>query len=43
MRRQGLRGVIRGKAVRTAVPDAKVPCPPDRVNRAFRAERPNQL
>jgi putative transposase len=43
MRRQGLRGVIRGKSVRTTVPDAKAPCPADRVNRAFRAERPNQL
>jgi len=41
MRRQGLRGVIRGKSVRTTVPDAKAPCPLDRVNRAFRAERPN--
>jgi transposase InsO family protein len=43
MRRQGLRGVIRGKSVRTTVPDAKAPCPRDRVNREFRAERPNQL
>jgi putative transposase len=43
MRRQGLRGVIRGKGVRTTVPDAKAPCPRDRVNRAFRAERPNEL
>jgi len=43
MRRQGLRGVIRGKSVRTTVPDAKAPCPLDRVNRQFRAERPNQL
>jgi putative transposase len=43
MHRQGLRGVIRGKSVRTTVPDAKAPCPADRVNRAFRAERPNQL
>ena len=43
MRRRGLRGVIRGKSVRTTVPDAKAPCPMDRVNRAFRAERPNQL
>jgi putative transposase len=43
MRRLGLRGAIRGKAVRTTVPDAKAPCPLDRVNRAFRAERPNQL
>ena len=38
MRRQGLRGVIRGKRVRTTVPDAKAPCPLDRVKRVFRAE-----
>ena len=43
MRRQGLRGVIRGKSVRTTVPDAKAACPLDLVNRQFRAERPNQL
>ena len=33
----------RGKSVRTTVPDAKAVCPRDRVNRQFRAERPNQL
>ena len=43
MRRQGLRGVMRGKVVRTTVADAKAPCPLDRVNRQFRAERPDQL
>ncbi len=43
MRSTGLRGVRRGKSVRTTVPDAKAPCPLDRVNRQFRAERPNQL
>jgi transposase InsO family protein len=43
MRRLGLRGVVRGKGVRTTVPDAKAPCPLDRVNREFRADRPNQL
>ena len=43
MRRQSLQGVRRGKAVRTTVPDPKAPCPLDRVNRQFRAERPNQL
>ena len=43
MRRQGLRGVKRGKAVRTTISDAKAPCPLDRVNRVFKAERPNQL
>ena len=43
MRRLGLRGVIRGKVVRTTVSDRTTPCPLDRVNRAFKAERPNQL
>ena len=43
MRKQGLRGVMRGKVVRTTVSDGKAPCPLDRVNRQFRAERPNQL
>jgi transposase InsO family protein len=43
MRRQGLRGVIRGKVVRTTVSDSKAPCPLDRVNRQFKADRPNQL
>jgi putative transposase len=43
MRGAGLRGVIRGKTVRTTVPDTKAPCPMDRVNREFRAVRPNQL
>ena len=43
MRRQGLRGVMRGKVVRTTVSDMKAPCPLDHVNRHFRAERPNQL
>jgi transposase InsO family protein len=43
MRRLGLRGVIRGKVIRTTIPDAKTPCPLDRVNRQFKADRPNQL
>jgi transposase InsO family protein len=43
MRGAGLRGVIRGKSVRTTLADAKAPCPLDRVNRRFLAERPNQL
>jgi len=43
MRELGLRGVRRGKQLRTTVPDPKAPCPLDRVNRQFRAERPNQL
>ncbi len=43
MRRLGLHGVRRGKVVRTTIPDAKAPCPLDRVNRVFQAQRPNQL
>jgi len=43
MARAGLQGVRRGKVVRTTVPDASAPCPLDRVNRHFRADRPDQL
>jgi len=43
MRRLGLRGVIRGKVVRTTFGDTKAPCPLDWVNRQFKADRPNQL
>ena len=43
MRRLALRGVVRGKVVRTTVSDNTAPCPLDKVNRQFRAERPNQL
>jgi transposase InsO family protein len=43
MRRAGLRGAVRGKVVRTTMGDAAAPCPLDRVNRQFRADRPNQL
>ena len=43
MRRLELRGVMRGKVVRATISDVKAPCPLDRVNRQFRAARPNQL
>jgi transposase InsO family protein len=43
MRSMGLEGVIRGRTVRTTVSDRAVPCPLDRVNRQFRAPRPNAL
>ena len=43
MRSAGLRGARRGKSVRTTVPDAKAPCPLDRVNRQFQADRPNSI
>ena len=43
MRRAGLRGAIRGKVVRTTISNPAAPCPLDRVNRQFRADRPDQL
>lgn len=43
MRMHGIRGVTRGKVVRTTISDGATPCPRDKVNRLFRAERPNQL
>ena len=43
MKRLGLQGVRRGKAVRTTISNPKAPCPLDRVNRQFKADRPNQL
>ena len=43
MRQMGLRGVVRGKEVRTTIADKATPCPADRVNRQFRAARPNLL
>jgi putative transposase len=43
MRVKGLRGALRGKVQRTTFSEPKVPCPLDRVNRVFKAERPNQL
>ena len=43
MRQMGLKGVVRGKRVRTTVSDASAPCPLDRVNRQFKAPRPNAL
>ena len=43
MRQLGLQGARRGKKVRTTISDSKAPCPLDRVNRVFKAQRPNQL
>ena len=43
MKRLGLEGVRRGKVVRTTISDKAAPCPLDRVNRQFKADRPNQL
>ena len=43
MKRLGLQGVRRGKVVRTTISDAAAARPLDRVNRQFKADRPNQL
>ena len=43
MRHSGLKGVRRGKVVRTTIGDMTVARPLDRVNRQFKADRPNQL
>jgi len=43
MTSMGLRGAVRGKAVKTTIPDTSVPCPRDKVNRQFRAPAPNML
>ena len=43
MKDLGLKGVIRGKPLRTTVPDKAAPCPLDRVNRRFRVPAPNML
>ncbi|MCU4161932.1 IS3 family transposase, partial [Acidiphilium sp. AL] len=43
MKQMGLAGVIRGKPVKTTVSNPAAPCPRDKVNRQFRAPRPNML
>ncbi len=43
MRQLGLKGVIRGKTVRTTIPDKAALCPLDKVQRQFRAPAPNRL
>lgn len=43
MRAQGLRGVVRGRRVRTTIPEPLAERPRDLVERHFTATRPNQL
>ena len=43
MCRLGLKGVRRGKTIKTTISDADAACPLDHVNRQFSAERPNAL
>jgi putative transposase len=43
MKDMGLKGIRRGKSIRTTISNKAMPCPLDRVNRTFRAARPNAL
>ena len=43
MRVMGLQGIVRGRKVRTTIPGPAAACPLDRVNRQFKAPRPNAL
>jgi putative transposase len=43
MREMGLEGAVRGRKVRTTVPDVSAARPGDLVNRDFTANRPNEL
>jgi putative transposase len=43
MRKMCLKGVIRGKTVRTTIGEKAAPCPLDHVNRQFHAPAPNRL
>jgi transposase InsO family protein len=43
MRQMGLRGVVRGRKVRTTIPEELADRPADLVQRRFQADRPNQL
>jgi transposase InsO family protein len=43
MRAMGLQGVVRGKRIKTTIPDPAQPCPRDKVNRQFQAPAPNRL
>ena len=43
MRSLGIKGVVRGRKVRTTIPDEEADRPLDLVNRDFSATRPNQL
>jgi putative transposase len=43
MVQMGLRGVIRGKVVKTTTSNTAAPCPRDHVNRQFKAAAPNRL
>ncbi len=39
----GIQGIIRGKPHKTTIPDKKLACPLDKVDRQFRVPAPNML
>ena len=43
MKALGLEGVVRGQRLKTTIRDKATPCPLDKVNRQFAADRPNKL
>ena len=43
MKDMSIQGIIRGKPLRTTIPDKKVPCRLDKLNREFRVPVPNML
>ena len=43
MKEMGIAGTIRGRTVRTTVPDKAQPCPLDKVHRQFQPPAPNRL
>ena len=43
MKSMEIQGIIRGKPHKTTIPDKKLPCPLDKVNRQFRVPAPNML
>lgn len=43
MKSMGIQGIIRGKPQKTTIPDKRLPCPLDKVNRQFRVPAPNML
>ncbi len=43
MKSIGIQGIVRGKPRKMTIPDKKLPCPMDKVNRQFRVPAPNML
>ena len=43
MKEMGIVGAIRGRTVKTSVPDKAQPCPLDKVHRLFQPPAPNRL